>query len=90
MTYPNGDLVSYLPTIFEARVIDGEPHADGEEAIDVAWFTTHQLADTALSEFTITSRQSAPRPRAATARQSAPCIASAMGSSSMYRRRAEL
>ncbi len=53
MTYPNGDLVSYVPTIFDARVIDGKPHADGEETIDVAWFTTDQLADAALSEFTI-------------------------------------
>lgn len=53
MTYPNGDLVSYVPTIFDARVIDGQPRADGEETIDVAWFTTGQLADAALSEFTI-------------------------------------
>jgi len=53
MTYPNGDLVSYVPTIFDARVIDGEPRADGDETIDVAWFTTSQLADAALSEFTI-------------------------------------
>ncbi len=53
MAYPNGDLVSYVPTIFDARVIDGEPRPDGDETIDVAWFTTDQLADTALSEFTI-------------------------------------
>jgi 8-oxo-dGTP diphosphatase len=53
MTYPNGDLVSYVPTIFDARVIDGEPRADGDETIDVAWLTTSQLADLALSEFTI-------------------------------------
>jgi len=53
MTYPNGDLVSYVPTIFDAHVIDGKPRADGDETIDVAWFTTGQLADVALSEFTI-------------------------------------
>ena len=53
MAYPNGDLVSYVPTIFDARVIDGEPRPDGDETIDVAWSTTDQLADTALSEFTI-------------------------------------
>lgn len=53
MTYPNGDLVSYVPTIFDAHIIDGEPHPDGEETIDVAWFTTGQLADAALSEFTV-------------------------------------
>ena len=53
MTYPNGDLVSYVPTIFDARVIGGDPRPDGEETIEVAWFTTGQLADVALSEFTI-------------------------------------
>jgi 8-oxo-dGTP pyrophosphatase MutT (NUDIX family) len=53
MTYPNGDLVSYVPTIFDARVIDGEPHPDGEETSEVAWFTPDQLTDAALSEFTV-------------------------------------
>ena len=53
MTYPNGDLVSYVPTIFDARVPPGEPLPDREETIDVAWFATDQLADVALSEFTI-------------------------------------
>ncbi len=53
MTYPNGDLVSYVSTIFDARIIDGDPRADGEETIDVASFTTDQLAGIALSDFTI-------------------------------------
>jgi 8-oxo-dGTP pyrophosphatase MutT (NUDIX family) len=53
MTYPNGDLVSYVSTIFDARVTSGTPHADGEETIDVAWFASDRLADVALSEFTI-------------------------------------
>ncbi len=53
MIYPNGDLVSFVPTLFAARVIDGEPRADREETIEVAWFATGQLADVALSEFTI-------------------------------------
>ncbi len=53
MTYPNGDLVSYVPTIFDARVIAGEPRADQEETIAVAWFTIDEIADAALSEFTI-------------------------------------
>jgi 8-oxo-dGTP pyrophosphatase MutT (NUDIX family) len=53
MTYPNGDLVSYVSTIFDARVRSGEPRPDQEETIDVAWFATVQLANTALTEFTI-------------------------------------
>ncbi len=53
MTYPNRDRVGYVPTVFDAHVIDGNPRADGEETIDVAWVKTDQLADAALSEFTI-------------------------------------
>lgn len=53
MTYPNGDLVSYVSTIFDAPVSSGVPRADGDETIDVAWFATDQLADAVLSEFTI-------------------------------------
>ena len=53
MTYPNGDLVSYVPTIFDAHLIDGKPRVDGDETIDVAWFTTGQVAGAALSEFTV-------------------------------------
>jgi 8-oxo-dGTP pyrophosphatase MutT (NUDIX family) len=52
LRYPNGDLVGYVPTIFDARVIDGEPHPDGEETIEVAWFSEPELGTTALTEFT--------------------------------------
>jgi 8-oxo-dGTP pyrophosphatase MutT (NUDIX family) len=53
MTYPNGDRVGYVPTIFDARVVAGEPRPDEDETIEVAWFAIDQLADIALSEFTI-------------------------------------
>ena len=53
MTYPNGDLVSYVSTIFDGRVTCGEPRADGDETTDVAWFTAEQLEAAALSQFTI-------------------------------------
>jgi 8-oxo-dGTP pyrophosphatase MutT (NUDIX family) len=52
LRYPNGDLVGYVPTIFDARVIDGQPRPDGEETIEVAWFSAHQLGTAALTEFT--------------------------------------
>jgi 8-oxo-dGTP pyrophosphatase MutT (NUDIX family) len=52
LLYPNGDLVSYVPTIFDARVIDGTPRADGEETLDVGWFSPAQLAQAPLTEFT--------------------------------------
>jgi 8-oxo-dGTP pyrophosphatase MutT (NUDIX family) len=52
LRYPNGDLVGYVPTIFDARVLDGEPHPDGEETIEVAWFSQRELGAADLTEFT--------------------------------------
>jgi 8-oxo-dGTP pyrophosphatase MutT (NUDIX family) len=52
LMYPNGDLVSYVPTIFDARVVDGTPRADGDETLDVDWFSAEQLGETPLTEFT--------------------------------------
>jgi len=52
LLYPNGDLVGYVPTVFDARVLDGTPRADGEETLDVAWFSPAQLATAQLTEFT--------------------------------------
>ncbi len=52
LRYRNGDLVSYVPTVFDAHVVAGEPRADGEETLEVAWFTPHALAEAALTEFT--------------------------------------
>jgi 8-oxo-dGTP pyrophosphatase MutT (NUDIX family) len=54
MTYPNGDLVGYVSTVYDAQVIDGEPHADGDETIDVGWFSPDALEDAELSAFTHT------------------------------------
>jgi 8-oxo-dGTP diphosphatase len=53
LRYPNGDLVSYVSTVFDARVVSGAPRADGEEAIDVAWFALEALAGVQLTDFTI-------------------------------------
>jgi 8-oxo-dGTP pyrophosphatase MutT (NUDIX family) len=53
LTYPNGDLVSYVATVFDAHVVSGEPRADGEETIDAAWFSREELARGALTEFTV-------------------------------------
>lgn len=52
LLYPNGDLVGYVPTVFDARVLDGTPRADGEETIDVSWFSPAQLATAQLTDFT--------------------------------------
>lgn len=52
LLYPNGDLVSYVPTIFDASVMRGTPRPDGEETLEVAWFSPAQLAAAELTEFT--------------------------------------
>jgi 8-oxo-dGTP pyrophosphatase MutT (NUDIX family) len=53
LTYPNGDLVSYVATVFDARVLDGEPRPDGDETIAVEWFAPDRLRATELSAFTV-------------------------------------
>jgi len=52
LTYPNGDIVGYVPTIFDARVVEGTPHPDGDETVEVGWFTAEQLGKARLTEFT--------------------------------------
>ena len=52
--YPNGDLVGYVPTVFDAHVVDGVPRADGDETIEVRWFSPRELGAAALTEFTRT------------------------------------
>ncbi len=53
LRYRNGDLVSYVPTVFDAHVVAGEPRPDGEETLEVAWFTAQALVDASLTEFTL-------------------------------------
>jgi 8-oxo-dGTP pyrophosphatase MutT (NUDIX family) len=53
LLYPNGDLVSYVSIVFDARLAGGTPQADGEETSDVAWFSGEQLADLDLTDFTV-------------------------------------
>lgn len=52
LRYRNGDLVSYVPTVFDAHIVRGVPRADGEETLEVAWFTPHELREATLTEFT--------------------------------------
>jgi 8-oxo-dGTP pyrophosphatase MutT (NUDIX family) len=52
LRYPNGDLVGYVPTIFDARVTDGMPRPDGEETVEVAWFSERELGSARLTDFT--------------------------------------
>ena len=53
LTYPNGDRVSYVSTVFDAHVLHGEPRPDGDETIEVSWFSVDGLAQVPLSDFTV-------------------------------------
>jgi 8-oxo-dGTP pyrophosphatase MutT (NUDIX family) len=44
VTYPNGDQMAYVATVFDAVVVGGEPRPDGEETSAVEWFTLDELA----------------------------------------------
>jgi 8-oxo-dGTP pyrophosphatase MutT (NUDIX family) len=52
LTYPNGDLVSYVSIVFDVRVVAGEPRADGEETLAVAWFAPGELRAVPVTDFT--------------------------------------
>jgi 8-oxo-dGTP pyrophosphatase MutT (NUDIX family) len=52
LTYPNGDQVSYVSIMFDARVLEGTPRADGDETIEVGWFSPRQLAELHVTDFT--------------------------------------
>lgn len=53
LTYPNDDLVSYVPIVFDARVVEGTPRPDGDETLAVDWFSPSELGGVELSEFTV-------------------------------------
>jgi ADP-ribose pyrophosphatase YjhB (NUDIX family) len=42
-TYPNGDRVGFVSTMFDARIVAGEPRPDEDETIEVAWLTLEEL-----------------------------------------------
>jgi 8-oxo-dGTP pyrophosphatase MutT (NUDIX family) len=52
LRYSNGDLVGYVSIVFDARVLAGTPQPDGEETVEVRWFSTEQLSDATLTPFT--------------------------------------
>jgi 8-oxo-dGTP pyrophosphatase MutT (NUDIX family) len=43
-TYPNGDRVAFVSTVFDARIVGGEPVPDDDETTEVAWFARAELA----------------------------------------------
>lgn len=43
ITYPNGDQVHFVSTTFECRVVGGQLGPDGEESLEVAYFSADAL-----------------------------------------------
>jgi ADP-ribose pyrophosphatase YjhB (NUDIX family) len=47
--YPNGDEAGYVPAVFEAQIVSGEPAPDGVETTEVAWVPLPELNEVDLS-----------------------------------------
>jgi len=43
ITYSNGDEAGWVVTVFEARIVAGEPSPSDDETQDVGWFTPEQI-----------------------------------------------
>lgn len=43
VVYPNGDVASYIATVFECKVVSGEMTPDHEESLDVRYFSEAEL-----------------------------------------------
>ncbi|XVV17455.1 NUDIX hydrolase [Actinoplanes sp. CA-131856] len=41
--YPNGDLCSYLTVWFRCRAVGGQARPDGDESLEVQWFSPDEL-----------------------------------------------
>ncbi|MEZ4737752.1 MAG: NUDIX domain-containing protein, partial [Caldilineaceae bacterium] len=48
VTYPNGDQIASVDTVFTCRIIGGKPRADGEEILDLRYFSQPELDTLAL------------------------------------------
>jgi 8-oxo-dGTP pyrophosphatase MutT (NUDIX family) len=44
VAYPNGDLASYVMTVFECKVVSGEMRPDHLESLDVRYFSEAELS----------------------------------------------
>lgn len=45
ITYPNGDRVSCVAIVFDARIVSGDPRPDHDETCEVGWFEPSQVLD---------------------------------------------
>ena len=52
VTYPNGDRVAYVTSVFQADLGSQEPHPDGDEIDEVRWISRDELARVSIDRFT--------------------------------------
>jgi 8-oxo-dGTP pyrophosphatase MutT (NUDIX family) len=50
--YDNGDEVSYVSTLFDAKIVNGEVTPDFDEVVEAGWFAVPELARLELNAFT--------------------------------------
>jgi 8-oxo-dGTP pyrophosphatase MutT (NUDIX family) len=50
LTYPNGDRIAVVSTVFDATVVGGEPRPDGHETGGVEWWDPAELASVDLDD----------------------------------------
>jgi ADP-ribose pyrophosphatase YjhB (NUDIX family) len=44
VTYPNGDETAYVTIVYEARPVGGAEQADGDEVLELGWFSREDLS----------------------------------------------
>jgi 8-oxo-dGTP pyrophosphatase MutT (NUDIX family) len=52
ITYPNGDVVSYVVTLFEGQLLSGEARPDGSEAVALRFVSRDEVADLRMAVWT--------------------------------------
>jgi 8-oxo-dGTP pyrophosphatase MutT (NUDIX family) len=51
-TYPNGDAISYVATVFAARLLGGEARPDGEEVVALRYVSRDEAAALPMAAWT--------------------------------------
>jgi 8-oxo-dGTP pyrophosphatase MutT (NUDIX family) len=49
--YENGDEVSYVSTVYDARIDEGQPKPDLDEVQEIGWFSQQELSGLHLNDF---------------------------------------
>jgi 8-oxo-dGTP pyrophosphatase MutT (NUDIX family) len=52
ITYPNSDVVSYVVTLFEGRLLSGEARPDGREAVALRFVSRDEAAELPMAVWT--------------------------------------